>query len=70
VNFTFDPKFWDAALAHELRMIGNFKNHASINLWSAGNENMWGWIYQGEAAKVLATASRFASSRRCARPTT
>ena len=22
-------------------------------MWSAGNENMWGWIYQGEAAKVL-----------------
>jgi hypothetical protein len=53
VNFTFDAKFWDAALAHELRMIGAYKNHPAINLWSAGNENMWGWIYQGEAAKVL-----------------
>jgi hypothetical protein len=53
VNFTFDEKFWDAALAHELRMLATFSNHPSINLWSAGNENMWGWIYQGEAAKVL-----------------
>ncbi len=53
VNFTFDKGFWDAALAHEVRMIGAYKNHPAINLWSAGNENMWGWIYQGEAAKVL-----------------
>jgi hypothetical protein len=52
-NFTFDKGFWDAALAHEVRMIGAYKNHPAINLWSAGNENMWGWIYQGEAAKVL-----------------
>jgi hypothetical protein len=53
VNFTFDKVFWDAAVAHEMRMVNAYKNHPAINLWSAGNENMWGWIYQGEAAKVL-----------------
>ncbi len=53
VNFTFDQRFWNAVLAHELHVMDTYKNYASVNMWSAGNENMWGWIYQGEAAKVL-----------------
>jgi endonuclease YncB( thermonuclease family) len=53
VLFTFDQGYWNAALAHEVRVVETFKNHASVVMWSAGNENMWGWIYQGEAAKTL-----------------
>jgi len=53
VNFTFDTVFWNAVLEHELRTMDVYKSHASVVMWSAGNENMWGWIYQGEAAKVL-----------------
>lgn len=53
VNFTFDQVFWKAGLEHELRVMDAYKNHPSVVMWSAGNENMWGWIYQGEAAKVL-----------------
>ena len=53
VNFTFDQAFWKAALEAELRAIGKYKNHPAVVMWSAGNENMWGWIYQGEAAKTL-----------------
>lgn len=52
-NFTFDQRFWNAVIAHELRVMDVYKNHAAVVMWSAGNENMWGWIYQGEAAKVL-----------------
>ncbi|MBI2301094.1 MAG: hypothetical protein HYU66_19455 [Armatimonadetes bacterium] len=53
VSFTFDQTFWNNALRNEVRVVDTFKNHASVCLWSAGNENMWGWIYQGEAAKTL-----------------
>jgi hypothetical protein len=53
VNFTFDTRFWNALVAHEIRVMDVYKNHASVVIWSAGNENMWGWIYQGEAAKTL-----------------
>jgi hypothetical protein len=53
VSFTLDDTFWNAALAYETRLVGIYKNHASVMMWSAGNENMWGWMYQGEAARVL-----------------
>jgi len=53
VNFTFDQTFWKSVIQHELRVMNAYKNHPSVMMWSAGNENMWGWIYQGEAAKVL-----------------
>jgi len=53
VSFTFDQAYWNAAVAHEVRVIETFRNHAAVMMWSAGNENMWGWIYQGEAAKTL-----------------
>ncbi len=52
-NFTFDQTFWKNVVAHELRVVDIYKNHASVVMWSAGNENMWGWIYQGEAAKTM-----------------
>ena len=53
VNFTFDQVFWRAVISHELRVMDCYKDHPSVVIWSAGNENMWGWIYQGEAAKEL-----------------
>ncbi len=53
VNFTFDDTFWKAALAYETHLVDLYQNHASVMMWSAGNENMLGWIYQGQAAKVL-----------------
>ncbi len=53
VSFTFDQAFWNAAVQHELHVMDVYKNHPSVVMWSAGNENMWGWIYQGEAAKVM-----------------
>ncbi|MEI6500463.1 MAG: sugar-binding domain-containing protein, partial [Armatimonadota bacterium] len=53
VSFTFDQRFWNAVIAHELHVMDVYKNHPAVTMWSAGNENMWGWIYQGEAAKVL-----------------
>jgi len=53
VNFTFDQTYWNNALKRELAVVDAYKNHPSVVIWSAGNENMWGWIYQGEAAKTL-----------------
>lgn len=52
-NFTFDQSFWNGALKHEVRVVDTYKNHPAVVIWSAGNENMWGWIYQGDAAKTL-----------------
>ena len=51
--FTFDPTYWDNAVKHQIRVADTYKNHASVVMWSAGNENMWGWLYLGEAAKTL-----------------
>ncbi|MBM3474613.1 MAG: hypothetical protein FJX75_15220 [Armatimonadetes bacterium] len=54
VNFTFDQAYWNAALKHEVGMVEAYRNHASVMMWSAGNEdNLWNWIYQGEAATTL-----------------
>jgi hypothetical protein len=53
VFFTLDPTFWQAVLAHEQRLVAAFKNHASTVQWSAGNENMWGGAYQGEAVRTV-----------------
>ena len=52
VNFTFDKKFWDAALADD-RDARELQQPSVDQPLEHGNENMWGWIYQGEAAKVL-----------------
>jgi hypothetical protein len=51
--FTLDKRFWTAATAYELHLVDVYKNHAAIMLWSGGNENMWGIIYQGEIAKTV-----------------
>ena len=52
-NFTLDKRFWTAATQYELHLVDVYKNHAAIMLWSGGNENMWGIIYQGEIAKTV-----------------
>jgi len=52
-NFTFDQGYWKQMVASELRVVDAHKNHPSVFMWSAGNENMWGWLYQGEAARTL-----------------
>ena len=52
-NFTFDQGYWKQMVASELRVVDAYKNHPSVFMWSAGNENMWGWLYQGEAARTL-----------------
>ena len=51
--FTFDQGYWKQMVASELRVVDAYKNHPSVFMWSAGNENMWGWLYQGEAARTL-----------------
>ena len=51
--FTLDKRFWTAATGYELHLVHVYKNHAAIMLWSGGNENMWGIIYQGEIAKTV-----------------
>ncbi|MCE5237460.1 hypothetical protein LLH23_03100 [bacterium] len=51
-KFTFDPAYWQNALAHHRRVVDTYKNHPSVVIWSAGNENMWGWLYLGESVKT------------------
>ncbi len=46
-GFTRDGAFWTNAIASEVRMVEAYRNHPSVFMWSAGNENMWGWLYQG-----------------------
>ena len=53
-KFSFSKAWWEAAMASECAMVSAYKNHASVFFWSAGNENMWGWAYQGEAVRTLA----------------
>ncbi len=53
VSFTLDDTFWKAVQDYETRLVGIYKNHASVMMWSAGNENMWGMMYQGEAARIV-----------------
>ena len=52
-NFTFDQGYWKNLIASECRVIDAYKDHASVFLWSAGNENMWGWLYTGEASRTM-----------------
>jgi hypothetical protein len=52
-SFSFDQLFWTNAIASEVRMVEVYRNHPSAWMWSAGNENMWGWLYQGEATRTL-----------------
>ena len=52
-KFSFSKTYWEAVLASEAAMVNAYKNHASVFFWSAGNENMWGWAYQGEATRTL-----------------
>lgn len=54
--FTFDAEYWKNALASEVRMVELYRNHPSAWMWSAGNENMWGWLFQGE--KIRAEGNR------------
>lgn len=51
-KFTFDPTYWENAVAHQLRVVDTYKNHPAVVMWSAGNENMWGWLYLGESVKT------------------
>jgi len=51
-KFTFDPEYWRNAMAHQLRVVDTYRNHPSVVIWSAGNENMWGWLYLGESVKT------------------
>jgi hypothetical protein len=53
-KFSFSKTWWEAAIASERAMVDAYKNHASVLFWSAGNENMWGWAYQGEATRTMA----------------
>ncbi len=53
VSFTLDDTFWRAVVDYETRLVAIYKNHASVMMWSAGNENMWGMMYQGEAARIV-----------------
>jgi hypothetical protein len=52
-GFTFDKAFWDASIVSETRMVDVYRSHPSVFMWSAGNENMWGWAYQGEATRTM-----------------
>ena len=52
-GFTFDKAFWDASIVSETRMVDVYRSHPSVFMWSAGNENMWGWNYQGEATRTM-----------------
>jgi hypothetical protein len=52
-QFTFDQGYWKNLIASECRVIDAYKNHASVFMWSAGNENMWGWLYMGEASRTM-----------------
>jgi hypothetical protein len=45
-NFTLDEGYWRAAVASESRMVDVYRNHPSVVMWSAGNENMWGWPHE------------------------
>ncbi len=53
-RFTFEEEFWRNARTSQLRMVEAYRNHASVFMWSAGNENMWGWIYQGQKVRDFA----------------
>ena len=53
-KFSFSKAWWEAAIESECAMVKAYKNHASVLFWSAGNENMWGWAYQGEATRTMA----------------
>ena len=52
-QFTFDQGYWKNLIASELRVVDAYKNHPSVFMWSAGNENMWGWLYMGEASRTM-----------------
>ncbi len=47
VAFTWDKKFWQAALDRDVSLMQIYKNHAAVVYWGCGNENMWGLIYLG-----------------------
>lgn len=53
-KFSFSKAWWEATVASECAMVDAYKNHPSVLFWSAGNENMWGWAYQGEATRTMA----------------
>ena len=53
-KFSFSKTWWETAIESECAMVNAYKNHASVLFWSAGNENMWGWAYQGEAVRTMA----------------
>jgi len=53
-NFNFGTNWWNNIVASEVDMVKAYRHHASVFMWSAGNENwLWNWVYQGEAARTL-----------------
>ncbi len=58
---TNDPRFAAAYMDRTIRMVERDKNHASIIMWSVGNENGWGdnlhdtssWMRQRDAGRLV-----------------
>jgi len=58
---TRDPAFQAAFMDRTIRMVERDKNHASIIMWSVGNENGWGdnvhatssWMRQRDAGRLV-----------------
>jgi hypothetical protein len=59
VDFTRDSRFWESGLQGELSMINAYKNHPSIFMWSAGNENVWCFGYKGPEILKFAYENMF-----------
>ena len=60
-NLTKDPNWLDAYMDRTVRMLERDKNHASIIIWSVGNENGWGknlettarWMKQRDPSRLI-----------------
>jgi beta-galactosidase len=60
-NLTKDPNWLDAYMDRTVRMVERDKNHASIIIWSVGNENGWGknleitarWMKQRDPSRLI-----------------
>jgi len=54
IQFTYNQEYWDNVLKSELSMIDAYKNHPSVFMWSAGNENVWCFGHGGEKIRNFA----------------
>jgi len=60
-HLTKDPNWLDAYMDRTVRMVERDKNHASIIIWSVGNENGWGsnlektarWMKQRDPSRLI-----------------